>query len=152
MRYFEDFTVGEQIDLGTITVTEEAIVAFARQFDPQPFHLDPDAAAASPFGGLIASGFHTASMYMRLYVDAVLADSSSQGSPGLEEIRWLQPVRPGDVLRGVLTISAAEPSTRRPERGTVHIVSELFNQADQLVMTMRGRGLFGKRPVPPSAS
>ncbi|MEJ7799923.1 MAG: MaoC/PaaZ C-terminal domain-containing protein, partial [Ilumatobacter sp.] len=97
--YFDDFAVGDVFELGEIEVTEFDIVEFATKYDPQPFHIDVDAAEASPFGGLIASGWHTGSMYMRLLVDGLLQDSSSQGASGIEDMRWLAPVRPGDTLR-----------------------------------------------------
>lgn len=99
MLYFEDFSVGQVLDLGSCAVSEEEIVAFARQFDPQPFHVDAEAAAASHFGGIVASGWHTCALLMRGIVDQLLLRSASHGSPGVDEIRWLQPVRPGDRLR-----------------------------------------------------
>ena len=94
-RTFEDFRPGERFDLGSAVVDEAEMLAFARRFDPQPFHVDPEAAVHSPFGGLIASGWYTVSLFMRLYEDAVLAGSTSQGSPGVSELRWLLPARPG---------------------------------------------------------
>ena len=97
-KYFEDFLVGDVIDLGSVEVTEAAIIEFAREFDPQPFHIDPEAALETPFGGLIASGWHTCALFMRLMCDGMLNDSSSQGSSGMEELRWLKPVRPGDTF------------------------------------------------------
>ena len=146
MRYFEDFPEGTVVDLGTTTVTQAAIVAFASEFDPQPFHTDPVAASASPFGGLIASGWHTASMVMRLYVDGMLHDADSQGSPGVEAVRWLRPVRPGDTIHATVRVVSARPSGSRPERGTLLLDWEVTNQAGETVMTMTGRGLFGRRP------
>ncbi len=143
---FEDFAAGQVYELGSTSVTEEAIVAFAREFDPQPFHLDPDAAAESVFGGLIASGWHTGAMWMRLYVDSLLGGASSQGSPGVEELRWLAPVRPGDTLTGRLTVLETTPSERRPDRGTVRIRGEMVNQDGVTVMSMTSRGHFGRRP------
>src|SRR5437870_3196748 len=109
--YLEDFEKGSVIELrGRRTVTREEIIAFAREFDPQPFHLDEDAAKRSPFGGLIASGWHTTAMVMRLIVDEFLApDSGSLGSPGADEIRWLKPVRPGDTLRLRVTVADVIP-------------------------------------------
>lgn len=147
MRYFEDFAPGQSFDLGSHEVTAEEIVEFAGRYDPQPFHLDPEAAAASPFGGLIASGWMTAAICMRLYVDVVLADAASQGSPGMSELRWLVPVRPGDVLAGHLGVGDVAGSSRRPDRGTVHLELSLANQRGEVVLTMRGRGLFGRRPA-----
>ena len=145
MRYFEDFEQGETIELGAYEVTEQEVLAFARMYDPQPFHVDPEAARRSPFGGLIASGWHTTSMFMRLWVDGLLSDTASMGSPGVEQIRWLVPVRPGDVLRGRVTILEAAPSQTRPDRGTLITESELVNQRDEVVMTMRGRGFVARR-------
>ena len=145
-RYFEDFEPGEMLELGSRTVTEDEIIEFARQFDPQPFHVDPAAAAESVFGGLIASGWHTGAMWMRLYVDAMLGSASAQGSPGVEELRWLAPVRPGDTLNGRLTVLETTPSERRSDRGTVRIRGEMVNQDGVTVMSMTSRGHFGRRP------
>ncbi|NNE11232.1 MAG: MaoC family dehydratase [Ilumatobacter sp.] len=146
-RYFEDFIEGEVLELGSITVTEEAILEFARQFDPQPFHIDPEAAKESPYGGLIASGWHTCALYMRLLYDGMMHDSSSQGSPGMEELRWLAPVRPGDTLRARYTVLGAKRSESKPNRGTVMFRSEMLNQDDMVVLSMIGRGLYGTRPT-----
>ena len=145
-QYFEDFRPGQTVELGSRTVTEEEIVAFARQWDPQPFHTDPEAARDSVFGGLIASGWHTGAMWMRLYVDSLLGGSASQGSTGVEELRWLAPVRPGDTLTGRLEVLEAVPSERRPDRGTVRIRAEMVNQDGVTVMSMTSRGHFGRRP------
>jgi acyl dehydratase len=144
-RYFDDFAPGQVFELGGRTVTKEEIVAFAREFDPQFLHVDEGAAAAGPFGGLIASGWHTGALWMRMYVDALLADSVSMGSPGIEELRWLQPVRPGDTLRGRLTVLETTRSERRPDRGTVRSRGEMLNQRDEVVLTMVARGFFGRR-------
>ena len=142
---FEDFEPGQVYELGSHTVTEGEIVAFAEQWDPQPFHVDPDAAASSVFGGLIASGWHTGAMWMRLYVDSMLGSAASMGSPGVEELRWLAPVRPGDTLTGRLTILEATPSERRPDRGTIRSRGEMVNQEGVVVMSMVARGHFGRR-------
>lgn len=144
-HYFEDFEAGKLYELGSRTVTEEEIVAFAREFDPQPFHVDPEAAAQSVFGGLIASGWHTNAMWMRLYADSMLARAASMGSPGVEELRWLAPVRPGDTLRATLTVLEATPSERRPDRGTIRSRGEMINQDGVTVMSMVARGHFGRR-------
>ena len=144
-KYFEDFQVGEQIELGEVEVTEASIIEFAERYDPQPFHVDPEAAAASPFGGLIASGWHTCALYMRLLCDGMILDSSSQGASGMEELRWLAPVRPGDVLRARYTVLDTSPSTTRPNRGTVTFRSEMSNQHDVVVLRMVGRGMYGTR-------
>ncbi len=143
---FEDFEPGQVVELGSHTVTEDEIVAFARQWDPQPFHVDPDAARESAFGGLIASGWHTASLWMRLYVDSLLGSTASQGSPGIEELRWLAPVRPGDTLTGKVTVLETTPSERRPGRGTVRIRGEMVNGDGVVVLSMLSRGHFGRRP------
>jgi acyl dehydratase len=145
-QYFEDFRPGQTVELGSRTVTEEEIVAFARQWDPQPFHVDADAARESVFGGLIASGWHTGAMWMRLYVDSLLGDAAGLGSPGLEELRWLAPVRPGDTLTGRLEVLEATPSQRRPDRGTIRIRAEMVNQDGVTVMAMTSRGHFRRRP------
>lgn len=144
-RCFDDFVVGEVIDLGSVEVTEAAIIEFAEQYDPQPFHVDPEAAADSPFGGLIASGWHTCSMYMRLLYDGLLSGSSSQGASGIEELRWLAPVRPADRLRARYTVVDATRSATKPNRGTVTFRSEMLNQDDVVVLSMVGRGQFGTR-------
>ena len=145
--FFEDLEAGQVVDLGSCTVTEEEIVAFARQFDPQPFHVDPEAAKGSVFGGLIASGWHTGALWMRLYVDSLLDGAASMGSPGIEELRWLAPVRPGNTLTGSLTVLETTPSERRPDRGTVRIRGEMTNQDGVVVMSMTSRGHFGRRPA-----
>lgn len=145
--YFEDFEPGRVFELGSVDVTADEIIEFATKYDPQPFHIDPVAAEQSPFGGLIASGWHTCALYMRLLCDGILHDSSSQGSPGMEELRWLAPVRPGDRLRGTSTVLAANPSSTKPNRGTVTLLSEMTNQDGVVVMRMRGRGMYGVRPT-----
>jgi len=144
--YFEDIEPGGVYELGTRTVTESEIVAFAREWDPQPFHTDPEAAKGSVFGGLIASGWHTGSMWMRMYVDTMLG-SAARGSPGIEELRWLAPVRPGDTLSGRLTVLEARPSATKPDRGTIRIRGEMVNQDGVTVMSMTSRGHFGRRPA-----
>ena len=147
-RCFEDFSAGQVHELGTHAMTLDEIVSFARQFDPQPFHVDERAAADSAFGGLIASGWHTASIFIWLYVDAVLAGSSSMGSPGIEQLRWLAPVRPGDVLVGRFIVESTAPSSRRADRGTVFFRGEMDNQRGETVLRMQGRGFFGRRGGP----
>jgi len=147
IKYFEDFVVGEEIELGSVEVTQEAIIEFAEQFDPQPFHVDAEAARGTPFGGLIASGWHTCALYMRLLYDGMIRESSSQGSSGMEELRWLAPVRPGDTLRARYVVLDAQPSSTKPNRGTVMFRSEMLNQDDVVVLRMVGRGLYGTRPT-----
>ena len=139
---FETSSPGQVLELGSVAVTEDEIVEFARRFDPQPFHVDPEAAEESVFGGLIASGWHTGAMWMRLYVDSMLGAASAQGSPGIEELRWLAPVRPGDTLHGRLTVLETTPSERRPDRGTVRIRGEMVNQDGVTVLSMVSRGHF----------
>ena len=110
MRYFEDFSVGQVTEVGPVTVSEAEIVEFASRYDPQPFHVDPEAAKASPFGGLIASGWHTTALFMGMFVRGILSESASLGSPGVEEIRWTAPVRPGDNLSARSTVTDARPT------------------------------------------
>ena len=133
-RWFEDYVPDTVHDLGSVVVDEQEIIAFARQFDPQPFHLDKERARKSAFGGLIASGWHTASMTMRLIVDHYLSEISSEGSPGIDELRWLRPVRPGDQLTVRVTILEARRSKSRPERGIVRSHTETLNQDGDVVM------------------
>ena len=145
MRYWEDFHVGDVAELGSVTVSEAEIVEFAQRFDPQPFHVDPEAAKASPFGGLIASGWHTTALFMGMFVRAILLDSAALGSPGVDEIRWREPVRPGDTLSGRPTITDVQPSSSNPRRGTVFTANEVRNQDGVLVMTLKARGFFARR-------
>lgn len=144
--YFEDFTPGRVFELGAVDVTEDEIVEFASRYDPQPFHIDPEAAAETMFGGIIASGWHTCSMCMRLLVDGLLSGSASLGSPGMEQIRWTAPVRPGDRLTARSTVEEVRPSTSKPDRGTVTLLTEMTNQDGVVVMTMRGMGMYARRP------
>jgi acyl dehydratase len=145
MRYWEDFRVGDTFELGSVTIDGDEMLGFAQRFDPQPFHVDPVAAKDTPFGGLIASGWFTGSLFMRLYVDAVLSGAASEGSPGLSELRWLAPVRAGDVLTGRLTVLDMAPSSTKTTRGTVFLRGELVRAGDP-VLTTTFRGLFGRRP------
>jgi len=145
MRYFEDFKVGDVTEVGPVSVSEEEIVEFASRYDPQPFHVDPEAAKSSPFGGLIASGWHTTALFMGMFVRGILPDSASLGSPGVEEIRWTAPVRPGDRLTGRVTVTDVQPSSKNPARGTVFTMSEVFNQDGTLVMSLKARGFFARR-------
>jgi acyl dehydratase len=146
MRYWEDFAVGDVTELGAIDVTEHEIVEFAERYDPQPFHIDPVAARDGPFGGLVASGWHTTALFMGLFVRGILLDSASMGSPGIESLRWTAPVRPGDRLTGRVTVTDSQPSSTNPQRGTIITNSEVFNQDGVLVMTMQARGFFARRP------
>jgi acyl dehydratase len=147
MRYFEDFSVGEVLELGSQPVTREEILAFAHQFDPQPFHVDEDAAARSHFGGIIASGWHTASVCHRLLVEGLLRHSASMGSPGLDELRWKKPVRPGDTLTLRLHVLEARPSVTKQDRGAVKFRLEASNQQGEVVMTEVATALFGRRAL-----
>jgi acyl dehydratase len=146
---FEDLKEGELRTFGPRVLTREEILAFAREWDPQPFHVDEAAAARSPFGGLIASGWQTAALTMRLVVDGMLADSTSMGSPGLEELKWLKPVRPGDALSVEVTLGEVTPSRSKPDRGSVKVSYRCTNQHGEAVMTMVARILFLRRaPLP----
>ncbi len=144
--FFENFNVGETVEIGRHAVTEAAILEFGRQYDPQPFHTDPERARTSIYGGLIASGWQTCSIVMRVMCDAYLSEAASMGSPGMEEIRWLKPVRPGDVLVVMRTIEEARP-TSKADRGLVLSRWDVYNQREEHVMMMRGYGLFGRKPV-----
>src|SRR5437870_13883157 len=148
MRYFEDFKVGESLDLGRRSVSADEIVAFARQFDPQPFHVDEEAAKRSVFGGLIASGWQTCALAMRMMCDAYLLDAASAGSSGVENIRWILPVHPGDTLRVRLTVLEARVLQSKPHIGLVRNKWEMFNQTDEQVMHMEGYGMFLRRDAP----
>lgn len=145
--YFEDLTPGRVFELGAVEMSEDEIIEFATRFDPQPFHVDREAATQSPFGGIIASGWHTCSYCMRLIVDGMMSRAVSLGSPGVDEIRWLAPVRPGDRLSGRLTVEHARPSASNPSRGTVTFASEMENQDGVTVLSMRAVAMFGRRPV-----
>jgi acyl dehydratase len=146
IRYLEDFVAGETVDLGSHEFTSESIIAFAREYDPQPMHTDPARAAESPFGGLIASGWHTAGVYMRLLVDNLIGGTVSFGSPGLDQLRWLKPVRPGDVLRARITFLEITPSRSKPDRGILRSRGEMVNQHDEVVMSVEAVNFFGRKP------
>ena len=150
--YWEDFAVGSAREFGATPVTREDVLAFAGQFDPQPFHLDDAAAEKSLFGKLSASGWHTCAMTMRMTVDAVLLQSSSLGSPGLDNIRWQQPVFPGDVLSVRLTTLEARPMASRPAVGLVLSKWETLNQRGEVVLAMQGWGMFGRRTPGPAVA
>ena len=150
--YWEDFTPGRVFETPARTLSEEDMLRFAREYDPQAFHTDPEAARATPFGGLIASGWQTCGVTMRLMCDGYLLETSCVGSPGLEELRWLKPVRPGDTLRLKATVIESTPSGKQPNRGTVLFRWDTLNQNDELVLSMRGRQLFLRRAPAASAS
>lgn len=145
--YFEDFEVGKSIEVGSFTVSEEEIIDFATRFDPQPFHVDREAAAQSMYGGIIASGWHTCSMMMRLMVDGFLKGAASLGSPGVDEIRWLKPVRGGDTLTVTTTALEVHPSASKPDRGVVVSLWQGTNQRGEPVATVKGMGMFLRRPA-----
>ncbi len=145
--YWEDFREGDVREFGGVVVKREDIVRFAAEFDPQPFHVDESAAQDSMFGGLIASGWHTAAMAMRMMCDAYLLKSASLGSPGLESLKWLQPVRPGDTLHMRLAVLESRTLQSKPGVGLVKIRHEVVNQHGQTVMEMQGFGMFRRRPV-----
>ncbi|QYY32551.1 MaoC family dehydratase [Cupriavidus pinatubonensis] len=147
MLYFEDFEVGSRRELGSYLVTEEEILSFARQYDPQPFHIDKEAAAKSIYGGLISSGWMTCSIMMRLLVLSTTGKSASMGSPGVDEIRWLKPIYAGDTLTAVLVVLDTRPSQSKPDRGVVHTQWEATNQRGELVCTVKGMGMYGRRPA-----
>jgi len=149
-RYFEDFTVGESIELGSVQISAAEIIAFAEQFDPQPFHVDPARAEGSVFGGLIASGWHTAGLYMRLFAEGVLNRVPSFGSPGIEQLRWSRPVRPGDTLRARFTVLEVRPSKSRPDRGIVRSRGEMTNQDGEVALSLEATNFFGRRPSDPA--
>jgi acyl dehydratase len=146
VRYWDDIKEGDVVELGSRTMEKERMVAFAREFDPQPFHTDEKAAEASIWGGLIASGWLTGSVLMRIFYDGFLKDTASMGSPGLDELRWLKPVRPGDTLTVRLTVLETAASRSKPDRGIVRSLMEVLNQHGEVVMTTKGVNFFKRRP------
>jgi len=146
-RYWDDYEIGTKYDLGSTSFTADEIVAFARQFDPQSFHVDATAAKASMFGGLIASGWHVTSKLMRLFVDNYVDHRTALGSPGLDEIRWLKPVRPGDTLTAWVECAGKVPSKSRPDMGIVHEHWRATNQKGELVLTLKGINMVRRRPA-----
>ena len=146
-RWFDDFAVGEQFEFGAYVVSEDEIIDFARRYDPQPFHLDHDAAKASHFGGLVASGWMTSAVLMRLLCDHFIPRQSSMGSPGVDEMRWLKPLRPGDTVRARVEVTETRASQSKPDRGVIRCRHQLLNQHDEVVMSMHGMGMYKKRPT-----
>ena len=144
-RYFEDYRTGSVYHYGAITVDEAELIAFATRFDPQNIHVDPEAAARGPFGGLIASGWHTAAMMMRLFADNYLSRVASLASPGVDELRWTRPVRPGDTLNIRVTVLEANVSRSKPDRGVVRTLIEVLNQNGELVMSCKAINLLRRR-------
>lgn len=147
MLYFEDFTPGRVLPLSSCTLDAAAIIEFASEFDPQPMHLDGEAGKASILGGLAASGWHTASLFMRMMYDGWLADSSSEGSPGIEFMKWKKPVIAGDTLSGRSTVIEARPLRSRPGIGLVKFLHEVTNQNGDVVMRGENPIMFRARPV-----
>ena len=146
LSYFDDYLPGATYDCGSFSVSQDEILSFAKQFDPQPFHVDPGAAARGPFGGLVASGWHTAALVMRHLVDHYLPAEASLGSPGLDEIRWPSPVRPGDTVRVRATVLEARRSLSKPDRGIMKTVVEAVNQDERAVMRAIATNFLRVRP------
>ena len=145
VRAFEDYPTGLEVVSKTRTVTEQEILDFAHAFDPQWFHVDPIRAADSEFGGLIASGWHTCGVVFKMVCDHFLLRTSSQGSPGLEQLRWIKPVRPGDVLRARCSVLDKRPMQSKPQLGLVLLRWEGINQNEQVVVLMEGWSIYGRR-------
>ena len=143
--FLQDCEVGQVYPLGQLTISEQDIISFARHYDPQVFHLDPKAAADTIYGGIIASGWHTASLFMRLFVDGLLIRAAGLGSPGLDELRWLEPVRPGDRLAAHVEVLETRPSRSKLDRGLVRFRCVVANGAEREVLTFLGTVLFQKR-------
>jgi acyl dehydratase len=145
--HFDDFALGQVYPLGRRTLTRDEIVAFARDWDPQPFHLDEQAAGESIYGGLIASGWHTVCVFMRLFADGLLNRSAAMGSPGVDEVRWLRPVRPGDTLDARIEVLEVRPSRSKPDRGIVRLRSAMSNQHQEEVLSFVANVMFRRRPA-----
>ncbi len=143
--YYEDFAVGTTREFGGLSLGKDDIIGFARQYDPQPFHVDEEAAKRSPFGGLIASGWQTAALAMRMWCDAYLLDTASLGSPGIEKLKWTKPVRPGDTLRVRATVIEARPLASKPGVGLIRSRWDVLNQAGDVVMEMEGLSMMRRR-------
>ncbi len=144
--YFDDLPKGYSFETGTRTLSEADIIGFARQWDPQPFHTDPEAAKASPYGGLIASGFHSLLTAYALTLEANVWNEASMGSPGMENLRWIRPVRPGDTLRVTVEVTSSTPSKSRGDRGRTGFRHTVVNQNDEVVMTYHCINILARRP------
>lgn len=144
-RWFEDYHVGASYEYGYVRLDERDVLDFAARYDPQPIHLDPAFAATGPFGGLIASGVQTVAVLMRMYVDHYVSRVASLASPGLDEIRWPAPVRPGDLLRLQVSVAEARASRSKPDRGLVHTRVVGLNQDDVQVLSFTAMNLFACR-------
>ena len=145
-RYFEDFKAGDLFESRGVTITESQILDFALTYDPQPFHIDRHAAEASPYGGLIASGFQTLALGFRMFYQENVINACSIGSPGMEELRWPKPVRAGDTLHSVAEVLATRPSRSKPDRGSMEVAFTIKNQNGEAVMTFRTTMILLKRP------
>ncbi|MGI9488886.1 MAG: MaoC family dehydratase [Geminicoccaceae bacterium] len=143
--FLDDLEVGQVYRLGSQSLSEEDIIAFAERYDPQPFHIDPAAAAETIYGGVIASGWQTACIFMRLFVDGLLSRSAAMGSPGLDELRWLKPVRPGDVLDARVEVLESRPSRSKPDRGLAKLRCVVADRSGDEVLTFIANVLFQKR-------
>ena len=143
--YFDDFEPGQSFQSKGVTLSEAQILDFALLYDPQPFHLDREAAAEGPFGGLIASGFQTLALAFRIFYQANVINACSMGSPGLDELRWLRPVRPGDTLSVTATVREKRPSKSKPDRGTLLMDYEVTNQKGETVMTFTAIHIFARK-------
>ena len=146
-RYWDDYEIGAKFPLGSASFTAAEIVGFAREFDPQSFHVDVEAARGSMFGSLIASGWHVVSKLMRLFVDNYVDRRTALGSPGVDEIRWLKPVRPGDTLTAWVECAGKLPSKSRPDMGVIHEHWRATNQKGELVLTLKGINMVRRRPA-----
>ena len=144
-RYFEDYVPGSVFEFGHVVVDEAEVIEFAKRYDPQYIHTDPAAAAAGPFNGLIASGWHTAGLMMRMFVESYLSEASSLASPGIDELRWMKPVRPGDRLTLRATVLQVKRSTSKPDRGMVRTFVEVVNSAGEVVMSLKAMNLMRLR-------
>ena len=147
MLYLEDYHPGEVREFGARTVGQDEIIAFGTEFDPQTFHTDPEAAKDTNFGGLVASGWHTVSLTCRMFIDNLLGQAAVMGGIGADEVRWLKPVRPGYTLRVRATALEARRSNSKPDRGSVRIKLETFDQSGDLVLTMTVTALVRARPA-----
>ena len=143
--FLDDLEAGQIYRLGSQSLSEEDIIAFAERYDPQPFHIDPEAAAETIYGGVIASGWQTVCIFMRLFVDGLLSRSAAMGSPGLDELRWLRPVRPGDVLDARVEVLESRPSRSKPDRGLTKLRCVVADESGDEVLTFIANVLFQKR-------
>jgi acyl dehydratase len=146
-KYFDDFSVGDRFVTGGITLTESDIIDFALRYDPQPFHLDANAASESAFGGLIASGYQSLALCFRLFIQTGILTEASMGSPGIDELRWLSPVRPGDTLHTVVDVKEVIPSKSKPDRGIVRFRYAAINQHDEEALSFVLNHFLRRRPA-----